>query len=489
MHEKSIKSNFFLNVILTVSTIIVPLITFPYVSRVLLPEGIGKVTFATSIITYFSLLIQLGIPTYGIKAVACTRDDRETLSKTVKGLMIINLTMSFAVYGCFLITLFNIPRLSNDKMLYLILSVTLLTDSLGAEWLYKGLEKYGYITIRSMIFKFIALIGIFIFVKSSIDYYVYGFFTVFASVASNICNFVCLKKYIVKIRINRKDVVVLIKPILMLFAMTVATTVYTNMDNIMIGIMNSEIEVGYYSTAVTIRRALLMIVTSLGAVMLPRTSFYISHNMIEKFNYLSQKAVHFVTLLAIPITAFTIIVADIGIKIYAGESFLPASSVLRIIAPTIILAGWSNITGIQMLVSLNKEKMVVISVVTGAVVDFFLNLLLIPSYKSCGAAFSTVIAEIVVLVIQLIALGKKRVANIINQRWLIYIAANVIPAVLCITIAKLMKMNQILLFVILFVLYFGIYGFILFFLKDSLVEESVKTMQEKYKGSNRRSEK
>ncbi len=481
MEKNSIKTNFIMNTILTVMSIIVPIITFPYVSRILLPQGIGKVSFATSVITYFSLVIQLGVPTYGIKAVACARDNKKKMSKIVKSLMTINLSMCIIVYGIFVIMLFNIPQLFQNKLLYLILSITFVTDTLGVEWLYKGLEKYKYITVRSLLFKLVAMCCIFMFVKNEMHYLRYALFTVLASIGSNICNFVSLRNNVVNIKINKSDILIHIRPVFLLFAMSIATTIYTNMDNIMIGVIHSDTEVGYYSTAVTLRRALLMLVTSLGTVMLPRTSYYIQHDLWNEFNELSSKAMHFVTLIALPIMMFTIIVSDIGIEIYAGKSFLLAASALRYIAPTILLAGWSNITGIQMLIPMNKEHVVVISVISGAIVDFILNSLWIPSFSFYGAACATTIAEVVVLAVQLIALGKKNAKRLFQQNWGLYFVCNIFPSALCIVLLNVLNIDKLPLLILLFLTYFGIYSLLMFLGRDNIVRENILYIHKKVK--------
>ena len=155
--SKSIKKNFVMNIILTMSSFIFPLITFPYVSRVLLPVGTGKVAFATSVVTYFSMFAQLGIPTYGIRACAQVRDDREKLSKVVQELWIINMVMTIGVYILFFCSLYLVPRMRSDKILFIIIGSMIFFNSIGMEWVYKALEEYTYITIRSIIFKIIAL--------------------------------------------------------------------------------------------------------------------------------------------------------------------------------------------------------------------------------------------------------------------------------------------------------------------------------------------
>ena len=185
-----------MNSILTMSQFIFPLITFPYVSRILLPIGTGKVSFATSVISYFAMFAQLGIPTYGIRACAKVRDNRKKLSKTAQEIFIINIIMSIIAYFVFILALCNVQRLNDEKTLFIIVSLTIFFNAIGMEWLYKALEQYTYITIRSVIFKFIALIAMFLLIKQQSDYIVYGAISIFASSASNIFNFINVHKYI-----------------------------------------------------------------------------------------------------------------------------------------------------------------------------------------------------------------------------------------------------------------------------------------------------
>ena len=214
-----------MNFILTISNFVFPLITFPYVSRVLQASGVGTVTFATSIITYFSMVGMMGIPTYGIRATAKVRDDENKLFKTVKEIMILNaIVMSIALLVLF-VTVLSIEKLYLEKELYLILSSTLIFNVLGVEWLYKGLEKYSYITIRSIIFKFISVILMFLFVQSSDDYVVYGAITVVAAVGSNLLNFINLRTMLSG-KINEKlDINQHVRPTLTFFLLTVSSTI------------------------------------------------------------------------------------------------------------------------------------------------------------------------------------------------------------------------------------------------------------------------
>ena len=163
-----------MNAILTMSSFLFPLITFPYISRVILPVGSGKITFATSVVTYFSMFAQLGIPTYGVKACAKVRNNKEELSRIAHEILFINLIMCVLAYVVLFISIPLVPKFQEEKTLIVMISSTILLTAIGVEWLYKALEQYTYITIRSIVFKFIALIAMFILVHKQSDYVIYG---------------------------------------------------------------------------------------------------------------------------------------------------------------------------------------------------------------------------------------------------------------------------------------------------------------------------
>ena len=244
--QKSVKVNMIMNALLSMSAFLFPLITFPYVSRILLPIGTGKVGFATSVVTYFAMFAQLGIPTYGVKECAKVRDDKEALSRVVHELVAINLIMSAIVYTVFAVALITVSKFRQERELLLIISATILLNAIGVEWLYKALEQYSYITIRSLIFKLIAVCGMFFLVREKSDYVQYGFLTIFASSASNVLNFINLRKYIYFKPVGKYNLRRHIKMILVFFSMSVATTIYTNLDNVMLGFMKTNEDVGYY---------------------------------------------------------------------------------------------------------------------------------------------------------------------------------------------------------------------------------------------------
>lgn len=477
---RSVKFNFVMNSILTLSNIIFPLITFPYVSRILLPAGTGKVSFATSVITYFAMFAQLGIPTYGIRACAQVRDDNEKLTRTVQEIFIINIFMSVFVYAAFFVALFNVPRFEQDKTLFILVSTTIIFNAIGMEWVYKGLEQYSYITIRSIIFKFIALVAMFFLVRAKSDYTIYGGITIFAGVGSNVLNFINIRKFISLKPVWHYDFKRHLKPITIFFAMSVATTVYTNLDNIMLGFMKSDVDVGYYNAAVKIKILLISFVTSLGAVLLPRASYYVDHGMQKQFKQITAKAIDFVLLMACPVTLYFIFFARESILFLSGGAYLGAVAPMQIIMPTVILIGLTNIMGIQILVPMGYEKIVLYSEITGAVVDLIINIILIPQLASAGAAIGTLAAEIAVFIVQFVAL-REIIAKVFKRINYPRIIVSLLLALGVSLPVKILGLHSFITLAISACLFFGIYIVLMNLLKEPLIMECEHQLISKYK--------
>ena len=456
--QKSLTVNFIMNVILSMSAFIFPLITFPYVSRVLLPVGTGKVSFANGIIAYFALFAQLGIPTYGIRACARVRDDKEKLTKTVQELLIINTVISAIVYVVFIIALLTVPKMRSDSTLFLITSSTIFFNVIGVEW------------IRSIIFKFIGLILMFFLVREKADYVWYGFITIFAASASNIFNFINIHKYISLKPVGHYDFKPHLKAVAVFFAMSCATTIYTNLDTVMIGFIKDDIEDGDYNAAVRIKSILVSIVTSLGAVLLPRASYYLENKLVDEFKKISQKALSFVFIIAVPMMVYFMLFAHESIYFLAGSAYDKSILPMQIIMPTLLFIGLTNIMGIQMLVPLGKEKYVLYSEIAGAIVDLVLNAILIPFMGAAGAAIGTLAAEAVVWIVQFRYLKEDVMPMFRSIHYGLIITATAISTAVAAT-TKLLSWHPFFILVLSAVLYFGIYLLVLTIGKEPLVIE------------------
>lgn len=486
--KHSTKFNFIMNAILTASAFIFPLITYPYVSRVLGPENIGKVSFATSVVYYFSMFAQLGIPTYGISVCARIRDDKEKLSRTMQEIMIINLVMTAIVYLVFAASLICVPRLREEKTLFLVMGVTILFNTIGVEWLYKALEQYSYITTVSILFKLVSVAAMFGFVHTRSDYIAYGGISILAATGSGLLNFIRLRRFVYLKPVGNYNLKRHFKAILVFFAMSVATTIYTNLDTVMLGFIKTDTDVGYYNTAVKVKNVLCSLVTSLGTVLLPRMSCLAEEEKWDEFYSLVKKALNFVLLISLPLMVFFIIFANESILLLSGSMFLPAKLPMQIITPTIVLIGITNVLGIQVLVPLGREKQVLYSEIAGAVINLILNSALIPSFASSGAAIGTLAAEFVVLAVQYRALIKDikgLVLSISYFKILISLFAGIAVTVFFRTILNLGAFWSLAVGAILF---FGIYGIMLLLLKENLTCELCDQMLSKLLRRNKISE-
>ncbi len=466
--QKSITVNFILNGLLNLSSIMFPVITFPYVSRILLPEGVGRVSFATSIVAYFVMLAQLGIPTYGIKTCAGVRDNKEALSRTVHELFLISFIMNLAAYLLFFAALAIVPRLGQDRLLFLIVSLNIVLRVINLDWLYKALEQYAYITIWTLIFQGAALIGIFLTVHSKEDYIYYGALTVAASSGSSILNFIHARQFVQIKRVGNYHIKRHIKAVFVFFAMSCAIMVYTNLDISMLGLMKSNTDVGYYNVAVKVKLVLVNVITTLGTVLLPRVSYYCEKGMQEEFYKTSKMAVRAVFMMALPLTVYFILFAEESIAVLSGDAFAGTIVPMQIIMLTLPVIGLTNVMGIQMLVPLGCEKCTLYSVISGAIADLFLNLILIPSYGAAGAAVGTLIAEIVVFIVQYIYI-LKYTKDLYKKFYCGRVLFACFVAGAFSLFAKMLPLSDIIILIISFLIFIGIYIGVLIWQREEFV--------------------
>lgn len=465
----SVKYNFFMNFILTASSLIFPLITFPYVSRVLHVTGNGRVNFAASIANYFLMVASLGIPTYGVKACAKVRDDKELLSKTAQEILIINLVSTILVTITYVIFVLTIPRFNQDKSLFFIEGVNIILNMFGANWLYQALEKYDYITARSVLFKAISIVLMFALVHQESDYRTYAATTVFASVGSNVMNFIRLHRYISFKKVGEYNFRQHLQPIFILFAGNAVASIYTNLDTVMLGFMKTNADVGFYTAAVKVKNILVSVVSSLSGVLLPRMSYYVQHRDKQQFNRLMTTALNATIFMSVPLSTYFIVEAKDSLTFLAGAEYIPGTLAMQIINVSVVAIGITSIIGIQVLTPLNREFQLMISVIVGAVSDFILNYFLIPKWGAAGAAFATMIAEYLVLATQLF-LGHDVVGEAFKHvKYIRYGLATVVALAPTIALISLPVTISLLRLFITAVVFFGVYAIILYIMKDEIL--------------------
>jgi len=396
----SIKKNYLYNSILTTVGFVFPLITFPYVTRVLGPEGIGKVKFAESIVVYFVTLANLGIPMYGIREIAKVRDNQEKLNKVFTELFVVNIVSMILATIFFSILFVFVHKIQEEKLLFVIMGVTIFLNVFSIDWFFRGMENYRYISLRSLFALSFSLILLFVFVKSAEDYIIYAGITVVASSGIKILN-IFYRRNFVKFVFNELNLKRHVKPILVFFSTTIAISIYLNLDIVMLGFLSGDRYVGLYTAAIKPIKIVTAIIASLGVVLVPRLSYYLSAKNFFQFEELSKKSLNFVFFFSIPCSIMIFLLADEIILLLTGNLFISASITLKLLSVLIIFLVISNFYSLQILVPQNKEKYVLYITISAAVVNIVLNFLLIPQYHHNGAAIATLLAEFVATILNI----------------------------------------------------------------------------------------
>lgn len=399
----SIKKNALYNAVLKVLNVLFPLITFPYVARILSPSGIGRVDFVLSFVQYFIILAQFGIPLYALRECAKVRDNKQKLRKTIQEILFLNIVIFIIVFVFYTIIILSFNSLFNYRLLLIIAGANIFLTTIGVEWFFQAVEDYKFITIRSVIVKIIAVILIFTLVNDATDTNIYGYITVFAISANYILNFIELNRRVKVFHIKHDyDFKKHIKPIMIMFFMSLSISLYVNLDKVMLGFISGDIAVGIYSAANRMIKVILTLVTTLGAVLLPRMTYYNENRMTNEISRLIAKTIDFTLFISIPAAVGMFVMSENIIVIFAGQDFYESIIVSKILAPIIVAIALSNLIGIQILISHGKELLTIISTLAGAIVNISMNAFLIPSFAQVGASISTLFAEYVVLILQII---------------------------------------------------------------------------------------
>lgn len=393
---QSVKVNYILNLINTGTQMLFPLITFPYVCRVIEADGIGQINFFQSIISYISLFTCLGIPMYAIREIARDRSDVVQMNRTAMEILLLHSMLTLVGYAIVVILCLTVPQIQVNIPLFLILSLTIFFTAIGCEWFYQGIEDFKYITIRGLIIKTVSVVLLFIFVKSKTDLLYYGCYTVFGVLGGNIFNFFRLRKYIhreniifSKLHIKRH-----IKPVLKVFSFSVVTSIYLQLNTVLLGFLKNALAVGYFAAATKVMQMLLTMSACLGSVMMPRASHLIAENKEDEFNRLIQKSYDFTLAIALPMTIGLIFCAPSLITALCGVKFEHSILPSQIIAPIILMVAISNVFGIQVLFPKGKINIVTLCCGIGAVADLILNLCLIPIFSYIGTSIAYLGAEV-----------------------------------------------------------------------------------------------
>lgn len=456
--ESSIRSNAIFNIIYKLSSLIFPLLVYPYVSRVLTSEYLGKVSFFYNLASYGLLIGSIGISTYGIRAVASVRDDKEKLSKTVTELLVLNSIITFIVIFLLGISTIWVSKFKSNIILLIITVAQIAIAPLSMDWLYSGLEEYSYITKRAIVFKVVSFVLIFLFVHSREDYVKYALIMAVSCVGNYICNFVHSFRFINYGGNKKLQLIGHLRPSLILFASLLAVSIYTSLDSLMLGFINGDNAVGLYDVAVKGKTVILSLINAISAVLLPRLSYYVAKNETEQYASMLQKSSRYILMIAVPLMVFFEIEAFDTINILGGSNYADAVLCMQILMPILVISGFSNITGNQILIPHGMDSCFTKAVSCGAIIDLILNFILMPKYSIYGAAIATLIAEIVQMSVQTFY-SRQYLRGRINVKDIIEILlAAVFSGILTVAIRQMLTFNSFISIMICGCVYFIVYG-------------------------------
>ncbi len=396
---KSLTKNSIFYTVYTVLNILFPLITSAYVARVILADGVGKVAYAQSIVSYFVLIACLGIPNYGLREIAKVKDDEKKKSRLFSELVLINIVSTTFAIILYTVIILIFPSLHKNLTLFIACGTLIVLNFFNIDWFYQGEEEYVYIVCRSIFIKVISIICLFLFVKKQEDYVLYAWILTCATGGNYIFNAFHSRKYV---RICFKDIDVKkhLKPIFVFAWGTILSSIYANIDTTMLGIMTSDYRTGIYNYGHKIIQLLVAVCTSVTAVFLPRLSYYYTNDK-EKFIALVNQGIRLLTFITIPMTAGIFIVSPEIIKVLYGSAFLESSITVRVFCVLIIIKGFGDLLCYQLISCTGNEFYRIPAVIIANVTNIILNFVLIPIFLENGAAIASVVSEIIVNLYQL----------------------------------------------------------------------------------------
>lgn len=477
----SIRNNIVLNGINTATSILFPVITFPYAARILLPDGIGAVNFLNGIIGYIVLLTSLGIPMYAVKEVAKYRDDKHKRDKTTIEILLLSVILSVIGYAMVWALAKFVPEIHYQSSLFYVLSLTIVFNTIGVNWFYQAIGDFKFITIRGIIIRAISAIALFVFVKKSSDLLAYGFIVVGATVGNNLLNFIHLRKYIKPTSIEMKKLKIIkhLKPTLQVFVLNLIISLYIQLNTIILGYLSGDAAVGYFTAGTKIPHIVLTLMSSLSVVLLPQCTSLIETRRMNEFKMVILKSLNLTIALSLPLTVGLITLATPIIFVFCGLNYTNSIPVLCLNAPIIIFISLTNVIGTQVLYPMNKINLITWSACGAAVVNIIINFILIPPYGATGAAIASLISELIVLLIQLI-LGKLYYPFTIRDLFIskyiwgaLLMGVSIFISISCISSFILQLIIGIFIGIISYT------GFLIFF-KDPLINDILKQLIKKY---------
>ncbi len=398
--ERSIKKNAVLNVLRKCVSIVLPMISLPYVLRVLGNEEYGRHSFACTVVSYFALLSSYGISNYAIRECSAYRNDKARISGFASDMFTFNLLTSLLAYAGLIVSVLFSSFFSSYSLLIFISSLCMALTTVGMDWVNNVYEDFKYITVRYIIIQFVSLILIFVLVAKPDDVWKYTLISVLGAYGGNLINIVHIRKY-VHIKINPKiDIKKYIKPLTILLINSIAVIIYVNSDITMLGYMTSDADVGIYSLSSRVYNALKHAINAAIIVTVPRLCFLNSDD--QKYKNMLSSIFEILLLVVVPIATGVACLSDSIVAVVGGKDYLSGAAPLSILSVALIFALLSSILTNCVLIVKQKERICLLSTTISACSNVILNLYFIKKFGIIGAAITTVIAEMLNCFVQMI---------------------------------------------------------------------------------------
>ena len=391
MQKNNSKANYIYSVVYQLLTVLTPLLTAPYLARVIGADGVGIYSYFNNIASYFAMFGMLGLTNYANRYIARVRDDAEKLNYVFSSIYYMQVLLGFFV--SILYILYTVFLVKDNQNICWILFLPVLATIINLTWFYWGLEEFRITVTRSIFIKFITIACIFLFVKEKSDLWKYSLILSAGTFCGNIPLFLLLKKYVKFVKVDIKDILVHIKPNLILFIPVLSVSVYRTMDKIMLGWLSTYSSVGYYENIDKIINICLGFITALGQVMLPKSANLVAKGKIDESNRLIVKSFKFSTLFCSALVFGLMSISDVFVPVFFGKEFMPSIDILMLLAPNLFLLAWGNVLKTQFLMPRGKDMAYIISTLLGAIINTIINIVLIPKFSGIGATIGTICAE------------------------------------------------------------------------------------------------
>ncbi len=399
MASGSIKKNYIYNVSFQIFTALTPLITAPYVSRVLQPEGVGTFNYVYSIVTYFALFAALGVNSYALREISRVRDDRQRVSRMFWELTLLRMATTLISLLAYLAFIYIT---GSDWRLYIAASFTILAVGADFSWFYQAMENFKALAIRNFTVKTLTVLCVFVFIRSEKDLVLYTVIQTGSVFLSNLLLVPYLKKWLIPIRGKRLCFARHIRESLVYFVTTIATSIYTVLDTTMIGIITQDMaENGYYAQAHKIIRILLHVITSLNVVVGVRTSYLFGQNREEEIRQHIRDTFRFMYMISLPMCAGLLACSNLFAPEFFGTDYTAVGPMMMLFSPLLFIIGISNVLGSLYLTPSGQRAKSNQAILIGAGSNLVMNLILIPQLGAMGAVIASVLAELIISVLYL----------------------------------------------------------------------------------------